>query len=298
MKSKILILTTLFAVAFLLSVIQASAIAATQTINLTTPAASSIITGTINLVAEVNGTNQSARASASGNPNTANITNVTFQYTVDAGTTWVNAISNGSNPNNGTLSNWTVGFSTLHLNDTDAFQWRALAQNGTNGGNTVMTSLTVTINRVDNTIPVVSGFLQSANTMITSDPTTISATAINASICILKFGSNPATYNMTKSGNTCSYSLSKNVVPDATYDVLVTAGDGFNSSNRGQSYTVSLLSSDAIAQPGIGGASATGVGKAAVQVQQQKQEFSLTTIAVVIIAGLVVINGKKLGLFK
>ncbi|MBI4029313.1 MAG: hypothetical protein HY376_03025 [Candidatus Blackburnbacteria bacterium] len=295
MKGKILILTAVFAMAFLIGAIQASATSQTNTINLTAPSTNTIITGTINLTAQVNGSNYNQ--SGGGNPDTANITRVTFQISTDAGSTWTTFASNDSNVNNGTMSNWTINVATLNLSDTTAYLFRALAGNGTIGNNTRATSGTVSV-RVDNTVPVFSQFLQTANTILTSDPSTISVTTINTSICTLRFGSNPTSYNMTQSGNTCSYSLKRNVVPDSTYDVRVTIGDGLNGSFNTQPYTISLLSQDAIAPGGVGGASVTGVGQAAVQVQQQKQEFSLTTIAVVIIAAIVVINGKKLGLFK
>ena len=295
MKGKILILMTVFVVAFLMSAIQASATSQTDTINLTVPTTNTIITGTINLTAQVNGTNYSS--STSGNPDTANITRVTFQFSTDAGSSYTTFASNDSNAANGTMSNWTISFSTSNLSDTSAYLFRALAGNGTIGNNTRATSLTVSV-RVDNTIPQNPAFVQATNTVLSTDPSTISVTAVNSSICTLRFGSNPTSYNMTKSGNACTYSLKKNVVPDSTYDVQITSGDGLNQTVNTQSYIVSLLSQDAIAPGGVGGASATGIGQAAVQVQQQKQEFSLTTIAVVIIAAIVIINGKKLGFWK
>lgn len=285
MNKKILI-STMLAVLALLSITAVSA--ATTTIEVLGPNASIFIGGTILLRAEVNGS--AYNHSGSGNPDTANITGVTWEFSTDGGTNWYVAATNRSNVNNGSISNWTADLNTLNLSDSNVTRWRALARNGTSGNNTRATSAEIASVTVDNTVPVIS-FASAANTVFTTDLTTFTATVANASTCRVKFGTdNRLSFAMTKSSDTCTYVLNKNIIPDETYSVVVTGNDGTNSTAPARSFTLSLRSGDVV----TGQVGATAVVQAAQTAQQQSQNQKFLLYgAVIVIIFLALKNGKK-----
>ena len=289
MKNKILILMAMMAVMVLLSAIQA--VAPTSTIAVLGPNATTFIGGTILLRAEVNGSG--FNHSGAGNPSTANITGVTWEYSTDGGTTWYVATTNRTNVNNGSLSNSTANLNTLNLSDSNVTRWRALAQNGTDGNNTRSTSAEIAAVTVDNTIPVIS-FASSANTVFSTDLATFTTTGINASTCRLKFGTdNRLDFAMTKSSDTCTYILNKDTLPDETYAVTFTASDGTNSTINALSFVIALRSEDAIS----GNIDSKVVTQVAQTAQQKAKQKNMLIIAAVIIIALM-LNNKKGGLFK
>ena len=289
MNTKFLILAAMVAVLALF--LAPAAIAATNTIAVLGPNSSTFIGGTILLRAEVNGSG--FNHSGSGNPGTANITGVTWEFSTDGGTTWYVATTNRSNINNGSLSNWTANLNTLNLSDSNVTQWRALAGNGTDGNNTRSTSASITAVTVDNTVPVIS-FASAANVVFSTDLETFTTTAINASTCRVKFGTdNRLDFAMTKSSDTCTYVLNKNTLPDETNVLTVTGNDGTNRTIQGRSYTISLRQNDVIS----GNIDSTVVTQVAQTAQQKQHQKDLLIIAAVIVIALM-INGKKGGLLK
>ncbi len=290
MNKKILVSVMMLMMAVLMVAamsLSVSAIAGTQTINLTFPTSSTFITGDITLRAEVNGSNYTLNAGTANG--LANISGVTFQYSTDGGTTWYVFVTNRSNINNGSLSNWTIVVDTLNLSDVNVTRWRALAGNGTNGNNTKITSAVATAVTVDNTVPVIS-FASAANSVFSTDLATFTATVVNASTCRVKFGTdNRLDFSMTKSSDTCTYTLNKNTIPDETYSVTVTGNDGINSTPLARSFAFSLRSGDVVT--GQVGAKAVVEAAQTAQQQSQKQKYLIIGGAVVLI--FLMLKGKK-----
>jgi hypothetical protein len=238
-KKPIFLLSLIFLFSMLL-IGSASAITASN-ITIVTPAASSTITDQVTLNATIDG-NDGAYTLAYfyvGSSSTAN-------------TTWTLL---GSTAND-TLVGFYLDFNTSStLEDANDYVFNVTIGNSTANVTTTNTGITI-----DNTVPVAASSITPSDGSNNPNGTVIftgTVTGSQTTSCTLEFqGTNfgGASQSMTHSSNSCTLTLSN--VPDGSYQYLIRASDGTNTTDS----SVQTLNVDI--QSGSGGGTGAGSGGA------------------------------------
>lgn len=266
-----------------------SALATTNTALMISPSDGAVVQGTITIVGEVNATNYNQQSNPTG---TSNISNVTFEFSVDGGTTWFKMGGNTSygGGNNLTLANWSILFDTTTYADvasgsSDTYRLRI---NAFNGSVSRVTSSGITV-RIDNTLPVVSISSPAAEAKIDGlENTAITISAVNStynSSCKVLFSTasgnqGPFTpYTASGSGaDQCKYTLTAGTIAEGWYSVKAQATDGYNTTTTAtRSYLVDFFKN-------TGGNANKQIIAQGVQAHQAKADSNNQLLIVLIVA--------------
>lgn len=153
---------------------------------------------------------------------------------------------------------------------------------------------------VDRNTPAVPTTTQGADSEVKGSSTlTYTVQGVNTTACRIAFLDNGVTprftgtntFAMTHSGNTCTYTLVSNTIPDNTYDVYTQASDGSNTSVSAKlNLRVKELDSDLTG--GIGDISVP-IAETAVKKKRAQTIFTVILIGVLIYAAFFRKTSKK-----
>lgn len=235
----------------------------------------SIFAGVVELNITVDGGNYSLGANN-------NITNVTF-WRVNGSTEYFIG-NNDSNTLNGTISTWKMNFDTSSLADGVGANYNITYRiyNGTqpHGGsdpNYIRRNETsISGIRIDNTVPTIT-VTTAAATIFDADTTTIRATVRNytGSTCAWIFGGNR--FTGTIASDICTFVLQEDKPSDADYQVRAELTDGLNQTSTSDiNFGVDFNKR--------GNKASIPVGSAAQQVVQKIKSNQIASVAVIVIA--------------
>ena len=259
-----------------LAAIPVLAIQPQQAIN---PTSSSIKSGVINLVVQVDGVSYDA---VKGN----NLTGVNFTYT--NGSVEILIGSNTTNINNASESNWSLSLDTATLADVIGANYNFTFRLTNRTGTRYINQTSATSVRIDNTIPTVTMDEVAGTTFDETTPTITATTNFaTGNSCIFRLGSNQ--YTGTHTGdNLCSLTISDDNPPNGEYLITASIDDGLNTSRSSPvSYTVRF-------SPGHQSGS-IGEGQIATQIATNKVRSDKTFLFIIFAAFILWVgfNGKK-----
>jgi len=206
----------------------------------------------------------------------SNLSYVEFYLTPSGGTAWL--VGNDSTYNSEkNRTHYNVTFDATNTSDDTSYTLTAKAYNFS--ANLEDTETLVVI--ADNTKPNCTQSSLVSGATYNPVGSVVTVTAVNASGCNLKFGSN--VYGMTESSDVCTYTLTN--VPEGTYNVIVTNTDGVNTTDCTQVNSVTLDKSNKVGTKAMYGEIAVTEGA--------KKSNKTTIIAAVLLIGAAMLLLRK-----